>query len=126
MDMKGTLPSEFTKLTNLTSLRLDYNNLSGSLPQWVSEAPMLSHINLVGNQLTGTIPPKYFSKVQPLLGGNLLTGVIPTEVGKFEGTGLFLDYNLLTGSIPKQIYSASNLEALALCGNEVSNPFYLD
>lgn len=63
------------------------------------------------------------------MANNLLTGIIPAEVGKFvaglNGTiakelVLHLENNLLTGSIPEVMYSLTKLQQLGLGGNNVS------
>ena len=81
---------------------------------------MLNSLYLKRNRLTGTLPKEYFSVPNVFVGGNLLTGTIPTEIGLFEHSRLFLGQNFLTGSIPDEVYSLSSLTKLEIGQNLVS------
>ena len=55
------------------------------------------------------------------LGDNGLTGEIPPELGSLSNlTALYLDTNALSGEIPPELGSLSNLTALSLHGNDLS------
>lgn len=68
---------------------------------------MLPALSLGGNRLTGTIPTQLgnLGKLYRLhLAGNQLTGSIPTQLGSLTAlTRLALHTNQLTGSIPTQL-----------------------
>ncbi|KAH9541931.1 hypothetical protein CY35_14G090000 [Sphagnum magellanicum] len=55
-NLTGPISPSFVQLTNLTSLALDNNFLSGSLPDF-SNLLHLINLNLNHNQLNGSIPP---------------------------------------------------------------------
>ncbi|KAG2443528.1 hypothetical protein HXX76_001880 [Chlamydomonas incerta] len=58
--LTGTLPPEWSMLTNLVSIQLTApNSIQGALPVGYSALALLSSLNLAGNQLTSTIPPQY-------------------------------------------------------------------
>ena len=55
------------------------------------------------------------------LGDNGLTGEIPPELGSLSNlTALYLDTNALSGEIPPELGSLSNLTDLSLHGNDLS------
>ena len=54
--MKGTIPSELGKLTNLKVLNLSDNELSGTIPPELGKLTNLEELYLWDNGLSGTIP----------------------------------------------------------------------
>ncbi|MYF78482.1 MAG: hypothetical protein F4180_00835, partial [Chloroflexi bacterium] len=55
------------------------------------------------------------------LGGNQLTGSIPSELGQLHNlAGLYLSGNQLTGSIPPELGQLQNLTGLHLSGNRLT------
>lgn len=79
-NLKGTIPKELGKLTELFNLKLNNNELTGSIPV---ELGQLSHLNLLSLSFNG------------------ISGEIPPEYGLLEGlTVLTLNNNQLTGNIP--------------------------
>ena len=87
--------------TNITGLRLEWNNLSGSLPP-ISALPALTSFTAYGNSLAGSIPP--LAGLTQLINfdvdTNQLTGRIPTLSGLTALKYFRVDSNALTGSIP--------------------------
>ena len=80
--LTGTITSELGSLTNLQSLSLGLNHLTGEIP---AELGNLS--SLRRNQLTGEIPAELgnLSNLQALwLRRNQLTGEIPAELGNLS------------------------------------------
>ncbi|KAL8225305.1 hypothetical protein R6Q57_017862 [Mikania cordata] len=107
-NLTGEIPSEITKLTHLTMLRLSWTNLSGPVPSFLSQLTNLDFLDLAFNDLTGTIPPELamLTKLNALhLDRNKLTGAIPESFGTFTGTvpDLYLSHNQLTGDVPKSL-----------------------
>ncbi len=104
--LKGTLPPQLSRLTELRSL-----NLSGS------------YYGIGGNSLTGPIPPEWsqLSKLRSLcLTGNLLSGPIPAELGGLSQLKFVaLTNNHLSGSIPPRL-GGINLFQFTLARNNFS------
>ncbi|KAL3533882.1 hypothetical protein ACH5RR_007403 [Cinchona calisaya] len=106
----GEIPPAISKLSQLTFLRLDWNNLSGPVPSFLSQLKNLYFLDLSFNKFSGSIPPS-LSELPNLLAlhldRNKLTGNIPESFGNFPGNGktpdLFLSHNMLTGPIPRSL-----------------------
>jgi hypothetical protein len=122
--LSGTIPSELGDLLNLWSLDLRSNELTGTLPTALGDLANLRDLLLNGNQLSGTIPPELgdLLNLQTLyLAGNQLTGTIPTELGNLANlVSLYLGHNQLTGAIPSELGNLSNLQYLDLHGNQLA------
>ena len=122
--LKGQIPPELGKLSELRVVALGSNGLSGPIPLELTSLSNLETLTLVGNNLTGQVPPE-LSKLPRLtvlnLGSNDLTGQIPIELSRIpELQWLSLGYNQLTGHIPPELGSLSNLKWLYLAGNQLS------
>ena len=114
-------------LINLRVLHLNENRLTGAVSSSLENLLNLEKINLAGNRFTGEIPPELgnIAKLEFLaLSRNRLTGPVP---GKLAGLGsnsvlkeLHLGGNQLTGEIPTELGSLAMLEQLDLSKNELS------
>ena len=86
----------------------------------------VTSVSLGGNELTGTIPTEIgqlTNLTHLYLDNNQLTGPIPTEIGQLTNlTHLYLDGNELTGPIPTEIGQLTNLTHLRLSWNELTGP----
>ncbi|XP_020080702.1 receptor-like protein kinase 2 [Ananas comosus] len=81
-NLTGNIPS-ITKF--LSSLDLSYNNLGGEIPSDLLASPNLEYVDLSHNRLGGAIPTNLSIGLLNLqLGGNLLSGIIPTSIGKLS------------------------------------------
>ncbi len=122
--LRGTIPPELGRLSNLTELRLYDNWLSGTIPTELGKLTNLEVLSLDINQLSGTIPTELgnLSNLEELwLGGNQLSGTIPPELGNLSNlTLLLLNHNQLSGMIPPELGNLSNLEVLGLAANQLS------
>mmetsp|Transcript_104912 Transcript_104912/g.302778 ORF Transcript_104912/g.302778 Transcript_104912/m.302778 type:complete len:431 (+) Transcript_104912:77-1369(+) len=119
----GTIPTEFGKLTDVTSFAVYQNGLTGSVPSELGNLVKiesnhgfrLSYYHSMSNLLTGTVPTELgrFSHLSCthcagfMMQENKLTGTVPTQLGKLGG-GSFkhqfrLDSNTFTGVIPTQL-----------------------
>ena len=84
--------------TELTSLNLSHNQLSGALPAEVRHLSNLTTLDLSYNNFTG----------------------VPAEIGQLSSlTTLNLSHNLITG-LPLELGNLSHLEVLNLSGTEYS------
>ena len=103
VNVQGRFPDEISKLTSLTVLELDLNEISGSLPESFQTLLDLQSFHLSHNKLTGSLP-KYlgsFPNLQTIdVSFNLLDGSVPTELATMNNLrGIALDHNLLSGNV---------------------------
>ena len=77
---------ELGGLTNLMSLLLSGNNLTGEIPPELGEMPKLTTLLLAANDLSGEIPAGLAtSELRHLrLAGNRLTGCVPSDLHLIE------------------------------------------
>ena len=127
-NLNGNMPSSLEKLTNLTSLLLNYNKLKGPIPTSLGNLSKLTTLYLYHNQLTGFIPSSLGNLIkltQLNLDRNQLTGSIPTSLGNLTSlTNLLLSNNQLTGSIPASLGNLGNLTLLALNKYQLSGSIF--
>ena len=125
-----TIPSEWSTLTNLTTLNFQSNDLEGPIPSWLPNNPNLAFLNLLGNELEGTIPLNLamLTNLKELnLSGNNLSGTIPNIFGNLSrlrilglgGKSFQFAPSKLTGTIP-DISSLDSLEELNLSWNKLT------
>ena len=119
-NLVGTLPDELGDLTELTTLYLWGNGLSGPIPD-LSGLTGLTHLVLSSNQLTGEIA--WLGGLTKLttvyLWGNELSGPIPDLTGLTALIYLSLSQNKLTGELP-DVSGLTKLQELYLWGNQLS------
>lgn len=149
--IEGSIPTYLGLLSNLSSLDLPGNLISGTIPKELSKLTKLTaRLDLSGNQLTGTLSPSLGNLTdltELRLNENRLVGAIPTEIALMTsltalnlGTNqlvdgipmeidnlvdledLRLDSNLLSGRLPSSIGNLSNIRKLHLHQNELSGP----
>ena len=96
----GTIPSSIVNLTGMNFLWLRFNQLTGSVPN-LSTMTSLVNIYLDSNNLNGPLPALPTTAVNIYLSSNKFTGIIPISYCTLIAPDqLYLDNNLLTGSIP--------------------------
>lgn len=91
-NFKGTIPTEYGKLTNLHFLSLSSNSLTGNLPTELSNLQKLEALRVHWNDLSGVIPPEFstMSRLKMIhVEGNNFTGGLDESFcsipdGKFE------------------------------------------
>ena len=124
-NLDGTFPGSFVFLTQLASLDLSSNMLSGAIPTGLSgTGPTLQYLDFSYNSLSGSIP--YDLGNLPVvqffhLNHNQLNGTIPSSIGGLSQVlDLDLSDNSLTGSIPAELASCTVLSSLDLSDNNLS------
>ncbi|KAF7129893.1 hypothetical protein RHSIM_Rhsim10G0041600 [Rhododendron simsii] len=119
--IKSKIPEEIANYSNLTSIDLSVNYLSGSIPDSFRELPNLQVLILSSNSLSGGIP-QFLSSVHTLwrfaANQNSFSGAIPTGITNFV-KNLDLSYNQLNGSIPSDLLSQPNLQTVDLSYNSL-------
>ena len=97
-----SLPGTIGNCTQLASLVLSHNLLSGTFPSELLPLTQLGYLNLACNQLSGPIPHEIgvLSNLTSLdLSGNKFSGEIPSEIKNMTNLGwncgLYLAYNAL-------------------------------
>lgn len=97
-----SLPGTLGHCTQLASLVLSHNLLSGTFPSELLPLTQLGYLNLACNQLSGPIPHEIgvLSNLTSLnLSGNSFSGEIPSEIKNLTNLGwadgLYLAYNAL-------------------------------
>ena len=117
---EGTIPSEVNLLRNLNFLYLDSNLLTGTIPDMES-LESLVELFISNNALTGTLP-KLSSELQFLdVGGNYLSGSLPSTIGSLTSL-LWLEVrdNQMSSLIPSEIGHIQGLIGLVLDQNHFS------
>ncbi|KAI7745456.1 hypothetical protein M8C21_028559, partial [Ambrosia artemisiifolia] len=105
MGLSGNLPENtLGNLTELTTLSLRFNALSGRLPLDIFTLRNLRNLFLQNNLFSGPIPDSFSGMsnlVRANFGNNNFTGDIPNSVSNLTRLAtLYLDHNGLTGTIP--------------------------
>jgi Leucine-rich repeat (LRR) protein len=124
----------FGKLSNLTFLSLQYNQLvalddnSWEFLNALGNCKSLEILSLVANNLQGSLPPSIGNLSSTnlqhlLLGTNRLSGQIPESIGKLSALiRLALNDNLFSGTIDGWLENLKGLHILFLNSNNFSGP----
>ncbi|XP_055803386.1 probable LRR receptor-like serine/threonine-protein kinase RFK1 isoform X3 [Solanum dulcamara] len=125
ISLPGVLPPELVKLPYIQKVDFAYNYLSGSIPtEWAST--QLNSISVLVNRLSGEIP-KELGNITSLtyinLEGNQFSGIIPDELGKLINLkALLLSSNQLEGELPVSLSGLVNLADFRISDNNLSGP----
>jgi Leucine-rich repeat (LRR) protein len=148
--ISGFLPKEMVNIKGLASLVLKDNALGPDLPTWLDEMSNLAVLDLAKNSFTGKIPTT-FRKMATLhtldLQNNQLSGGLDQLEGLARAEALLLannqftgalndavftswksikaldvSGNLLTGTLPLDLFAISNLAVVDLSGNRMNGP----
>ncbi|KAL2609794.1 hypothetical protein R1flu_028367 [Riccia fluitans] len=125
--LSGTLSPSLGKLSELRTLCITHNNITGVVPGELAGLELLQKLDLQSNSLRGRIPGELgrLRNLQVLnLDDNGLEGSIPTEIsscGKLRS--LSLSGNELSGTLPPSLGRLQKLEWLALASNRLVGAF---
>lgn len=123
-NLSGRIPPSLSNLQSLNTLTLDGNKLTDTIPASLGNMPNLISLELPNNLLTGTIPASLgnLSKLSALeLGYNQLSGTIPDSLGNLKLNGAFdLSHNQLTGSIPPALGTYKSMAQMLLNNNQLT------
>jgi Leucine-rich repeat (LRR) protein len=118
----NSIPSSINKLTSLYSLRLGNNNFNNTIPN-LSNLINLEILELYSNKLSSSIPSsiQYLINLQQIkLNNNLLNGkldnVFNSTIQKFISS-IDVSENSLTGTLSKDIFNIKTLESFIAYSN---------
>ncbi|XP_071709548.1 receptor kinase-like protein Xa21 [Rutidosis leptorrhynchoides] len=131
-NIRGTVTIDFEKLSDISFINFSENNLHGR-----AEAGEMKFIDSLKNcsklktffigdckfegALPGSIGNLSHQFKELHLGGNMLSGNIPSEIGNLVGLSVLeLSRNQFTGNIPSVIGNLQNLQYLGLFQNQLS------
>ncbi|PSS36005.1 Inactive LRR receptor-like serine/threonine-protein kinase [Actinidia chinensis var. chinensis] len=123
LSLQGSLSPFLSNCTNLQSLDLSSNSLTGPIPPAAAALlPNLAVLNLSSNRLSGPIPPQlslcaYLNVID--LHNNLLSGEIPQQLGLLARLSAFdVSNNRLSGPIPSLLGNRTRFNASSYEGNK--------
>ncbi|XP_027349077.1 probable leucine-rich repeat receptor-like protein kinase At1g35710 [Abrus precatorius] len=123
-DLSGILPPEIGSLHNITTLLLFSNQFSGQIPPEIGNLSNLQYLDLSYNSFNGSIPPtigKLHNILNLTLASNQLTGGFPPEIGDLESLQVLdLSENKFEGPLPSSIIRLKNISLLYLHSNNFS------
>ncbi|GJS42035.1 kinase-like domain-containing protein [Tanacetum coccineum] len=130
----GKLTIDFSKLRDISMIRIQYNNLHGrgeaddmKFIDSMKNCTRLIDLVLVNCNLIGVLPTSIGNLSDQLnhlfLGDNQLFGSLPSSIGNLIGlTSLALGSNRIKGKIPSTIGKLQKLQLLILNRNQFSGP----
>ncbi|GJP83295.1 hypothetical protein CLOP_g13460 [Closterium sp. NIES-67] len=113
-------------LTQLQRIQIRRGRLLGSIPSGFSRFSNLNQLVLDDNALSGTVPGKWAGLTSLsilVLASNSLSGKLPVGLGALRNLMLLdLSYNSITGPIPKAFSGLKSLMELSLHNNHLTGP----
>uniref|UniRef100_A0A3Q7EZH4 Protein kinase domain-containing protein n=2 Tax=Solanum lycopersicum TaxID=4081 RepID=A0A3Q7EZH4_SOLLC len=120
--LSGLLPPDIGSCTELRILNLENNNFSGSIPTTFFNLNNLIRVSLSGNRFSGEISDAFnnLTRMRTLyLENNNFSGSLPDLKNLSQLNEFNVSFNRLTGSIPSSLnqFSASSFLGNSLCGS---------
>eukprot|EP00921_Rhytidocystis_pertsovi_P022128 GHVQ01035395.1.p1 GENE.GHVQ01035395.1~~GHVQ01035395.1.p1 ORF type:complete len:1200 (-),score=226.88 GHVQ01035395.1:792-3992(-) len=117
--VSGPLPDCMEGMSSLDNVRLRYNLLNGRLSESLWSLPQLRYLNVEGNHFEGPLPNLPVSVRALELSNNRFSGqLLPISVCSAKNLEtLAANYNNLTGTLPRCIFSLRSLRRLELRSN---------
>ncbi|KAK4740676.1 hypothetical protein SAY87_024264 [Trapa incisa] len=124
-NLTGAIPDDLGKAPSLQYLNISFNSFQSNLPSNLWNSASLQILSAESSNVTGEIPD--FSACPSIykidLGGNSLTGPIPTSISHCQRLlCLNLSRNSLTGNIPEEISQLPAIAEVDLSYNSLSGP----
>ncbi|PKU75723.1 probable inactive receptor kinase At1g48480 [Dendrobium catenatum] len=118
--LSGPLPSDLARCKELRNLYLQGNRFSGEIPAFLSSLSSLVRLNLAENNFSGVIPLAFnnLTRLGTLyLESNHLSGEIP-ELDLPNLVQFNVSFNRLNGSVPSKLRDkpANSFLGMSLCG----------
>ncbi|KAK4491625.1 hypothetical protein RD792_002380 [Penstemon davidsonii] len=127
--LSGTIPREWAS-TQLTSVSVLVNRLSGGIPRELANITSLTYLNLEGNHFSGLIPSDIGNLINLktlILSSNQLTGQLPTSFSNLTNLNDFrINDNNFTGRIPNFIQNWRLLTKLEMLASGFEGPIPLN
>nr|CAB3498348.1 unnamed protein product [Digitaria exilis] len=122
--LSGGIPAQLGDLKSLVNLDISNNKLTGQIPSTITGLSRLKQLILFDNDLHGVIPESLEELVELedlQIGSNNLSGVLPADLGN-NSRLLYLDVsgNQLTGAIPPHLCAGRRLRTIFLMENRLS------
>jgi Leucine rich repeat len=103
-NLTGSMPDELSLLTGLTTILMKENSITGTIPKSMFGLSQLTHLDLEDNRLEGTVPLELsnMTSLEAFVAAkNLLNGTIPTELGLLSTLMLLrIHNNKFEGPLP--------------------------
>lgn len=123
--LTGTLPHEFSNFSRMKELDISFNRISGSIPRVFGNWKGLQFLRFQGNRLSGTLPPQFGAEWPNVtiihLFQNSLSGSIPAAWSAMGSLqALSLIANNFTGSLPAAFSKLPKAQVLSFDQNQLS------
>ncbi|KAF8014534.1 hypothetical protein BT93_H0372 [Corymbia citriodora subsp. variegata] len=124
--LSGQLPSDLSACADLRNLYVQGNQFSGPIPEWLFSLRDLVRLNLASNNFSGEIPAGFgnLTRLRTLfLENNQFSGSIPTELKLPKLEQFNVSNNLLNGSIPESMgaFANTSFSGNSLCGKPLAS-----
>ncbi|KAL3753229.1 hypothetical protein ACJRO7_000600 [Eucalyptus globulus] len=125
----GSIPSTLGLVQTLEALRLDRNSFSGNVPSTLNNITKLSELNLAYNELGGPLPNltgMNFLSYIDLSNNSFSASAAPDWFSTLSSlTTLIIQYGLLQGTVPRNLFSLPELEQVDMRNNAFNGTLYM-